>query len=53
MGLNLAVPTHNGAFLNFHEGTDETVVSDFAVIEVAGLDHLHPNAPIHIDYLAL
>jgi hypothetical protein len=53
MGLNPAISANNSPFLNFHERTDETAVSDLASIQVAGFDNSNFDSPLDIDYFAL
>src|SRR5262245_5127293 len=40
--------TDHSSPLNLGEGTDETIVADLALIEVAGLDHFHARAEFDV-----
>ena len=51
--LNSAISANNSPFLDFHERTDETVVSDLATIQIAGFDDPNLDSPFDIDYFAL
>ena len=52
MGLNSTISANNCPLLDFHERTDETVVSDLASIQVAGFNDSNFDPPLDVDYLA-
>jgi len=53
MRLNATARADHRASLDFGKGSDETIIADFAAIEVAGLDDFDSRAEFDVTHAAL